>query len=169
MGDLLDRLRRGLVKAPGWRDLAELGLAGVALTVLVGPAGLTTGLLHWAPRPLQLGPALGIIVVPALGEELMFRGPWIPDRTEPASPWPAILATTAAFCLWHVLETAWLPKAAPLFLRPDFPAWTVLLGLTCAILRRRSGSLWPPVILHWAAVLAWETWLGGPSGIQALR
>ncbi len=61
-----------------------------------------------------------------------------------------------------------LPKAGPLFLRPDFLAWTVALGLVCAVLRRRSGSLWPPVLLHWAAVVAWQGWLGGP-GLEALR
>jgi len=137
--------------------------------VIAGPAGFATGLLRWEPRPFQLGAAIGVLFVPALGEELLFRGPWIPDRSEAAKPYAAIALTTAAFCLWHVLETTWLPRAAPLFLRPDFLAWTVLLGLACAILRRRSGSLWPPVILHWAAVVAWETWLGGPSGIEALR
>lgn len=166
---LLQRVRRGLTTLPSPRNLVELMAAAAALTAIVLPVGLATGLLHWTPRPFRLLPALSIIVIPALGEELMFRGPWIPDRSESARPWPAILATTTAFCLWHVLETTWLPRAAPIFLRPDFLAWTVLLGLACAILRRRSGSLWPPVALHWAAVLAWETWLGGPSGIEALR
>ncbi len=135
----------------------------------MGPAGFATGLLRWAPQPFQLGSAAGVFVIPALGEELLFRGVWIPDRSEGGGAARPILWTTIAFSLWHVLETRWLPRAAPLFLRADFLAWTALLGLACAILRRRSGSLWPPVILHWAAVVAWETWLGGPSGIDALR
>jgi predicted Abi (CAAX) family protease len=166
---LLQRLRRGLLTLPSPRDLMELAGAAALLAAIVGPAGLATGLLRWEPRPIQLGSVLSIVFIPALGEELLFRGPWIPDRSEPARAWPALAGTSAAFCIWHALETTWLPRAAPLFLRPDFLAWTILLGLACAILRRRSGSLWPPVILHWAAVAAWETWLGGPSGIEALR
>jgi predicted Abi (CAAX) family protease len=165
----VQRLIWGLTTLPRPRDWLELLAAAGLLAAVVGPAGFATGLLRWAPRPFQLGPALSVIVIPALGEELMFRGPWIPDRREGVGAARPILWTTIAFTLWHVLETTWLPRAAPLFLRPDFLAWAAVLGLACAILRRRSGSLWPPVILHWAAVVAWETWLGGPSGIEALR
>jgi predicted Abi (CAAX) family protease len=166
---LLRRLRHGLTTLPRLRDWLELALAASVLAVIVGPLGLATGLLRWAPRPIDLVAIAGVFFVPALGEELLFRGPWIPERSEGVSAARPILWTTVAFTLWHVFETTWLPRAAPLFERPDFLAWTALLGLACAILRRRSGSLWPAVILHWAAVVAWETWLGGPSGIEALR
>jgi predicted Abi (CAAX) family protease len=166
---LLRRLVSALTTLPGPRDWLELLAAAAALALIVGPAGIATGLLRWAPRPLALIPAFSAFVIPALGEELMFRGPWIPDRSEAGGAGRAILWTTIAFVLWHMLETIWLPRAATLFTRPDFLAWAALLGLACAILRRRSGSLWPPVVLHWAAVVAWETWLGGPSGIADLR
>lgn len=165
----LKRLRRSLATLPHWRDGLELVLAAALLAAVVGPIGFATGLLRWAPRPVDLGAVLGVFFIPALGEELMFRGPWIPDRNEGVGAARPILWTTIGFGLWHILETTWLPRAAPLFQRPDFLAWTALLGLACAILRRRSGSLWPAVILHWAAVVAWETWLGGPAGIDALR
>lgn len=169
MRRLLQRLRSGLTTLPGPRDWLELALAALALTALIGPVGFATGLLRWAPRPLDPLAMLGVFFIPALGEELLFRGVWIPERSEGRPAARPILWTTVAFSLWHVLETRWLPRAAPLFLRADFLAWTFLLGLACALLRRRSGSLWPPVILHWAAVVAWETWLGGPAGIDALR
>ena len=29
----------------------------------------------------------------------------------------------------------------------------------------RSGSLWPGVLMHWLAVLAWKLWLGGPTAV----
>ena len=169
MGLLLQRLRSGLTTLPRPRDWLELLAAIVLLGVIVVPAGLWTGLLCLAPQPLDPAAALSAIFVPALGEELMFRGPWIPGRREGRGAALPIVLTTAAFSLWHILETTWLPRAATLFERPDFLAWTALLGLACALLRRRSGSLWPPVILHWVAVVAWETWLGGPPGIDALR
>ena len=169
MRPLLHRLRTGLTTLPRWRDGLELLLAAALLAAIVGPIGLATGLVRWEPRPIQPGAIAGVFFIPALGEELIFRGPWIPDRGETTGAARPILWTTIAFSLWHILETTWLPRAAALFRRPDFLAWTVLLGLACAILRRRSGSLWPPVILHWMAVVAWETWLGGPAGIDALR
>jgi predicted Abi (CAAX) family protease len=166
---LLQRLRSALTTAPRARDWLELAAVAALFAAVLGPAGFATGLLRWAPKPFEPLPAFGVFFIPALGEELMFRGPWIPGRGESGHAARPILWTTVAFTLWHVLETRWLPRAAPLFLRWDFLAWAALLGLACAVLRRRSGSLWPPVILHWAAVVAWETWLGGPAGIADLR
>ena len=70
---------------------------------------------------------------------------------------------TALFVLWHLVEAYWiLPAHRALFTRPDFLACAALVGLACAILRYRSGSLWPAVALHWAYVVAWVGLLGGP-------
>ncbi len=165
------RLLRCLTTLPRRRDWAELLLAASALAIVVGPVGFWTGLLARRPRPMAeiLPLALSAFFVPGLGEELPFRGLLIPDRTETDRAWPAMLGSTLLFCLWHVVEaTIILPKSAPLFLRPDFLAWTLLLGLACALLRRRSGSIWPAVLLHWTAVVAWQGWRGGP-GLQDLR
>jgi hypothetical protein len=35
------------------------------------------------------------------------------------------------------------------------------------MMKRRTGSLWPAVILHWALVVVWQTWLGGVSALAA--
>ena len=160
------RVLRALAMPPRPRDLAELGLAGLALAAVVGPIGLATGLLAWRPRPLGEVAMLALpaLIAPGLGEEIPFRAALIPDRGEAAHSGLAILGSTALFCLWHVVEAqTFIPKAKTLFLRPDFLAWTVLLGLACAALRRRSGGIWTPVLLHWVAVVAWEGWLGGPG------
>ncbi len=165
------RLVRAATTLPRQRDLIELGLAGAGLVLVVGPLGFWTGLLVWRPRtPAEIGTlAASAFLAPGLGEEAPFRGLLIPDRTETDHAGLAIAGSTALFCVWHVVEAmTFLPKARPLFLRPDFLAWTVLLGLVCAALRRRSGSIWPPVLLHWIAVVAWQGWLGGP-GAAALR
>ncbi len=58
--------------------------------------------------------------------------------------------------------------AAPIFLRADFLACAAILGAGCAIIRWRTASLWPAVILHWLMVVVWQTWLGG-AGVGALR
>jgi predicted Abi (CAAX) family protease len=169
MADLLNRhlarLRRAVLTAPTRGDGLELLVVLVIVAGVAGPLGMATGLLHWQPRPVGaiLLSAAIVIFIPALGEELPFRALLIPDRSEaPRAIWP-ILISTALFTGWHVVETLWQPQERALFTRPDFLAWAAWLGLWCAILRRRSGSVWPGVILHWATVVAWIGWLGGPG------
>ncbi|MBL8536758.1 MAG: CPBP family intramembrane metalloprotease [Hyphomonadaceae bacterium] len=77
----------------------------------------------------------------------------MPGRDEVAKP----------FALWHVAEAAFLPGTAATFLRTDFLALAALLGLLCAILRRRSSSIWTAVTLHWLVVVVWQGFFGGPS------
>jgi CAAX protease family protein len=160
---ILARLRRAITTVPKPGDWAEALLGAALLGAVFGPLGFATGLLHWEPRPaaVVLKCALVVFFVPALGEELTFRGALIPDRTETPRARTAILASTAVFTLWHMVETLWLPGERTTFLRTDFLAWAAALGLVCAVLRRRSGSIWPPVVLHWAVVVAWTGWLGG--------
>jgi predicted Abi (CAAX) family protease len=117
-----------------------------------------------ADLPLRL---VSVFFVPAIGEEAVFRGVLVPDRSEAARPALAIAAATAIFTTWHGVETLFLPHAAPIFLRADFLTCAALLGTGCAIVRWRTGSLWPAVILHWLSVVVWQTWLGGP-GLGAL-
>ena len=78
-----------------------------------------------------------------------------------AALWIAL--SCALFTLWHVVETTFLPGSAATFLRADFLAMAAALGLLCALLRWRSGSIWTAVALHWAAVVAWQGWFGGPA------
>ena len=93
----------------------------------------------------------------------MFRAALVPSRSEASRASVAIALSVLAFTLWHVVETLFLPYSAATFLRADFLALAALLGLFCALLRWRSGSIWTAVALHWLAVVAWQGWLGGPS------
>jgi len=157
------RLKRALLTAPRPRDWGEMLVGGALLAGVFGPLGLRTGLLQVEPRPASvvLKCAAVVLFVPALGEELPFRAALIPDRGETPRALLPILGSTALFTAWHGLETLWLPEERRTFLRGDFLAWAAGLGLVCAVLRRRSGSIWPPVVLHWAAVVGWMGWLGG--------
>lgn len=127
--------------------------------------GFAGGLYHLTPVAGGLpGRLLTVLVAPALGEELVFRGLLTPSRAEQPNPWRALAVACIVFTLWHVVEAlVLLPKAAGLFLRPDFLACAAVLGIGCGLVRWRSGSLWPAVALHWLAVVAWQTWLGGPD------
>jgi membrane protease YdiL (CAAX protease family) len=166
-------LRRGLRWAPV--------LAGAVLAVfLVGlavpatreafqderAAGLSLGQLLW--RVLIRVP-LGTVLL----EEIAFRGVvWAMVRRRYGTAW-ATAVSSLLFGLWHVLPSRGLTQAntgAAAVLGSGAQASTLSVmaavvgtaaaGVGFCELRRRSASLVPPVVLHWALngfgyVLAW--------------
>lgn len=165
IGQAAARLKRAVSAMPGPRDLVELLIAGAALGALGLMLSPASDLLHWSPRG---GTEIFVIAalaffVPALGEEIVFRSLLIPDRTEAPRALVWIVASILLFVAWHAVETLWLAGARVIFLRIDFLTLAAMLGLACAILRRRSGSIWTAVLLHWAAAVTWIGFLGGPG------
>jgi predicted Abi (CAAX) family protease len=168
---LLDRAWTSLTTWPtarGWGLAVVVGAAALALELAIGLRG---GFLRPAPADWSvLAWSLPLAVfVPALGEELVFRGLLVPGREAGGRATTAILLSTAAFVGWHVFEGLTFMRAAALiFLRADFLATTAVLGLSCAVLRHRTGSLWPAVLLHWLEVAGWQIWFGGGMAAKAL-
>lgn len=157
------RLRSALLTVPTGRDWLEAAGAMLGLALVLGPLGAATGLFVIQSRPwIEVGAiALAALFIPAFLEEALFRG-FLPGRNDPTPVTVPVAGSVIAFVGWHVVETIWLPGAAPVFLRWDFLVAAGLIGLACAILRIRSGSLWTAVVVHWLAVAAWQSWLGGP-------
>lgn len=110
-----------------------------------------------------------VMVVPAFTEELVFRGLLVPDKQETRRPVLWIGLAVLAFMLWHVFEALILLPNAQLFLEPIFLLSAGVLGLACAIMRYRTGSLWPAVLLHGVLVWLWQTLFGGPDIAQLMR
>jgi predicted Abi (CAAX) family protease len=158
------RLYRAVTTWPdraGWAFSAGVGIATLTAMAAVGFSGGLYVLHPAATHGLALR-MLSVLIAPAVGEELVFRGLLAPDRQETANPWIWLAAATAVFTLWHVVEAkTFLAAAAPMFLRPDFLACAALLGAGCGLIRWRTASLWPGVGLHWTMVMLWQTWLGG--------
>ena len=159
-------LVRSLTTLPTARGWTLCGAVALVVGALMAGIGFTTGLYALTPTapglPLRL---LTVLFVPALGEEIPFRGLLIPSRDETRNPWLAIAISTALYVAWHPLETLTFLPHATMFLRPDFLACTAILGLGCAVMRWRTGSLWPAVLLHGGFVVVWQTWLGGVSAL----
>ena len=156
---------RTLPSARGWLFCLVVSAVTLATMAVIGFA---TGLYHLTPAqpglPLRM---LIVFFVPALGEEIPFRGLLTPGPNESARPRLEIAISTTLYTLWHVVEAVtFLKAAAGVFLRPDFLLCCAVLGLGCAITRRATGSLWPAVLLHWALVVVWQTWLGGVSALS---
>ena len=153
-------------------DGRQIGLswlgAGLYAAVALG-LGLGSGFLerqHSWPRPGHLlRAAAALLPMPALGEELLFRGALLPHPGE-GTPWPRLLAWSALsiglFVLYHPLAgRLWYRRADRVFHDPRFLLQTALLGVATTALYQGSGSLWPAVLLHALAVLIWLERLGG--------
>ena len=162
---LLRRLTRAVTTLPSPRGWALCGVIAAGTGALMAAIGFCTGLYALTPTapglPLRL---LTVLFVPALGEEIPFRGLLVPGP-EAKRPWLAIAVSTALYGAWHPLEALTFLPHATMFLRPDFLACTAILGLACAAMRWRTGSLWPAVLLHGGFVVVWQTWLGGVSAL----
>lgn len=161
------RLIAKLSTVPRFRDWAEaVALAALAGGV-VGLLGFSAGFLTWSPSGDWTGIArTGAIalILPALGEELLFRGALLPSTGSSRTQWTWAAASLGAFVAWHPLAAAlWLPAAQPLFFSPSFLLAAATLGAACTLSVARSGSIWPAVAMHWTAVVAWKAVFGGPA------
>ena len=110
-------------------------------------------------------------VLPALAEELLFRVLLLPHPQEHASDAGRWLWGTLALGLFvasHPLEALISSSARRgTFTDPVFLLLAGLLGLVCTIAYLESGSLWPPVVIHWSAASAWLLVLGGHGKLSA--
>lgn len=154
------RLREAFLTWPGvrgWRETLAVTLLYAALAL---PLGLAGGLLEPQRARIPALPLLlRVLLVPSLLEEVVFR----------VLPPPQLAGVTlAAYVLAHPLN-AWLffPAARPVFYDPLFLLLTALLGGACALLYRRTGSLWPPVALHGLVVSGWLLFFGGEAALRA--
>ncbi|WP_062352074.1 CPBP family intramembrane glutamic endopeptidase [Herbidospora yilanensis] len=132
----------------------QAGTAGVAgIPIPIG----TLVVIQLAALPL----AAFINLIPALGEELGWRG-WLLPKLMPLGALPAVLISGVIWGLWH----------APLILLgynyPDAPGWLgvtamvgtcILVGAVFGWLRLRSGSVWPAAFAHAAFNGAGGTYL----------
>ena len=180
MGDAQAGGLIGAFRAPHLRDLAEAAGLFAVFAAIALPLGLFTGMFAFRIAPFQtiVIVALVAILVPALGEEGVFRvllqgRPSFPRRRE--SSVAAVLdprlrggdvlrigLSLIAFVAWHPVQV-WLnlPMAQPVFTEPVFLGIATLLGLVCTISWQRSGSVWPPVLIHWLTVVGWKAFLAG--------
>jgi predicted Abi (CAAX) family protease len=163
LGTLFNRVLASLLPPfqPGDLGRCLLVLAGYGALAL--GLGLATGFLalpwHWPPLGQALPRVAGLLLLPALVEELLFRVLLIPSPSE-GFPWLPQLAWSALslglFVLYHpVAGRLWYPQARALFNDPRFLVQATLLGVACSLTYLLTGSLWPPVLIHWLAVVIW--------------
>ncbi|MGA1262711.1 MAG: type II CAAX prenyl endopeptidase Rce1 family protein [Prochlorothrix sp.] len=186
--ELIQELGQRLATAAQtWPDrgdwLSALGWLGLYAAFAV-PWGWGR-LLQWDPvgdRSAILSNGTIALVFPALFEEILFRvlplpvanpAPIVPiPSLDPISPlaipffdldlwlWPSL--SLLLFILAHPLNALlFFPRRRPTFYNPTFLTLAGFLGLICTLAYLQSGSLWPPVFLHWLIVVVWLLLLGG--------
>ncbi|MEB3260520.1 MAG: CPBP family glutamic-type intramembrane protease [Cyanobacteriota bacterium] len=140
-----------------------LGRLGDSLFPLWSGAGLAWGLtlgIGAAALTLTGGWRRGLLLLPALAEEVAFRGLLLPSALEGVGalamvPWIGL--SVGVFVAWHAVRIGhrrggrWIQLVEPRVL----VRWS-LLGGACALATVSSGSLWPAVLLHWLALVAWR-------------
>jgi membrane protease YdiL (CAAX protease family) len=75
-----------------------------------------------------------LCVMPAIWEEIAFRGLIQTGLSKQFTRWEVILITSATFAIIHNAFFSW--------------PYLFLLGIVLAILRIKSESLWPPMVAH---------------------
>ena len=165
------RLRSVWLAMRTWPDRRAwlwCGAIFAAYVTLAAPLGAAAGFFRpglpdWPVWKLILLP-LALLISPAIGEELFFRALPLPHPTEARSRRHTLIAAAAAlvaFILWHPLNGLWTPRVWPIFSDPVFLTVAALLGAACTLAYLVSGSIWPPVLIHWITVVAWGLLLGG--------
>lgn len=153
--------RSALVRGLRWGAFGSLATALVVLSV----AALEPGVLHCGAARIA-GVDLPVLLfhvllraplATAAAEEVMFRGVLVASLEKSLSQKTAGVVSSLFFGLWHVAPTlALLGEAADLPGCPRAPvpavaatvAFTFAGGLLLWFLRRRSGSLAAPILVH---------------------
>jgi predicted Abi (CAAX) family protease len=159
---LATRIQSALATFPTTQHWRRMGLELLWLAPVLAALGAAGGLVN--PGAALDAAALAQVAaiaffVPCLAEELVFRAALLP---RPASPTRCALAI-AAFVLWHPLQVLWFGDDwADVVLNPWFLAAVAALGVATTRLYLATSSVWPAVVVHWLAVVAWKA-LGGAS------
>lgn len=157
----------GLVPLRPWRRMAAYSLVGLAGVLVLASFALVLGAVMGAVVALRAGgntvaatpatawsaltvvPALSLLTVPALCEELGWRG-FLLAALRPLGTWPALIASGLAWAGWSAPLLALVHREglANLLGILLVAATTVLVGVLLGWLRMRSGSVWPATIAH---------------------
>ncbi len=148
-------------------------LAGYAAVAI--PFGRSSGFLPRAatvPDPWRLLRRAALLLpMPALVEETLFRVALLPHPMEGAGlasslAWGAL--SVGLFVAYHPLAgRLWYPQGRRLFDDGRFLLLCTLLGVVAVLAYLASGSLWPPVLIHWLVVVVWLDLLGGRHRLSA--
>jgi len=157
-----------LFRRPDWQRWPISAATCIVFALFAGGVGLTTGLFSFQPA-LDFTEfarlALISLVLPAVLEEAVFRGPIrIKQAKEGRVPLWFLTILLVTFVAWHPINASLiLTQAHDLFFDWRFLIIAAALGVAATVLTLNTRSLWPPIIFHWVSVLLWKICFGGPA------
>jgi predicted Abi (CAAX) family protease len=168
-------LQGALTAIPDARSWLACSLVFVIFVACAGPIGLASGLLSPTTPHLTIerifSTAAIVFIQPALLEEVVFRGLLLPRNPRSVSRPRLVSVAVVALALYVVSHPInamlFRPGALHVFANPVYLVLATLLGIACTAAYFISKSLWPPVAIHWAAVLIWLWFLGGERLLTA--
>ena len=133
------------------------------------PIGFLTGLLRVetmeAPLWVWVLVPLVLFIRPALIEEVFFRVLMLPRPGQTLAlkyrlSW--IIVSLVIFVAWHPINgIVFRPEVAATFTDPAFLFIVLFLGIACSTAYLKSGSIWPPILIHWVTDVVWVLFMGG--------
>lgn len=120
-----------------------LRLAWFPMLYILGALGVAVA-LGLPPASVMIWVLINTLLV-GFSEELMFRGVMLRSFRTRFSIWPAVILTSLAFGAVHSLNIFTTGEVAQSLIQSCAAA---LSGLIFIALRLRTGSIWPPMLLH---------------------
>ena len=166
------RLQSLKIAFTSWPSAIQWGKCAAiyaGFSLVAGGLGFSTGflkieLMTATPRMFAIIPVL-IFIRPALIEETVFRGAFVPHVREEQSRASVLVSAALSlivFVAMHPLNGIFFKTSAhDVYIHPVFLASAALLGLACTVAYRITGSLWPSIAMHWMTVTCWTVFFGG--------
>ncbi|PLL14336.1 hypothetical protein C0V75_02550 [Tabrizicola sp. TH137] len=139
-------LWQGRAEETGLRAVQHPGtlrLAWFPMLYILGGLG-TAVALGLPPATVMIWVLINTLIV-GFSEELMFRGVMLRSFRRRFSIWPAVLLTSLLFGAVHSLNIFTTGEVAQSLIQSCAAA---LSGLIFMAMRLRTGSIWPPMVLH---------------------
>lgn len=163
------RLINSILTLPNNDDWLWTFMLLLVFSLIVIPLGFKSGFLRyeipaisWKVRFRTI--AL-VLLLPATVEEVLFRVLPLPHQLEQKTLITQCLFGSISlilFVIYHPLNAVLLFRnAKETFTDFIFLTYAALLGIVCTIAYFKSGSIYPPITLHWIVVLGWLLGLGG--------
>jgi predicted Abi (CAAX) family protease len=163
------RLVNSLLTLPNSNDWIWTAILLLIFSLIVIPLGFKLKFLKAEIPKISSKILLRLVLItlflPSMAEEVLFRVLLLPHKAEQASisdQWLFGSISLILFIIYHPLNaTLFIKNARTTFSSFAFLTSAAILAIVCTIAYLNSGSIYPPVILHWVFVLGWLLGLGG--------
>jgi predicted Abi (CAAX) family protease len=163
------RLANSFSTMPSSNDWIWTATLLIIFSIIVIPLGFAFKFLKTEIPRISWKVMLRIVLVtlflPATAEEAFFRVVLLPHKLEQASLLTQCLIGSISlilFIIYHPFNaTFFIRNARATFNSFAFLTSAGILGAICTVAYLKSGSIYPPIMLHWVFVLGWLLGLGG--------